>query len=96
MLSMANAGKNTNSSQFFITTISCPWLDGKHIVFGKLDDTSMSLLKRLENIATDNSDRPKHPVKIVKSAAWPVPEVGEELESEESGDTNEDSSKPEL
>ena len=51
---MANAGKNTNGSQFFITTVPCPWLDGKHVVFGELDASDFPLMKRIEGYGTQN------------------------------------------
>ncbi|KAG0700076.1 cyclophilin-like domain-containing protein [Suillus ampliporus] len=65
LLSMANSGPNTNGCQFFITTDKCDFLDGKHVVFGKVID-GMLTLRKVENVPTGQNNRPKLVVKIVE------------------------------
>lgn len=64
-LSMANAGPNTQGSQFFITTVETPWLDGKHVVFGKVVE-GFDVVKKIEAVGSQ-SGKPSQPVRIVES-----------------------------
>ena len=63
-LAMANAGPNTNGSQFFIVTAdACSWLDGKHTVFGQVTE-GLDVVDKLEAVPTDGRDQPTEPVGI--------------------------------
>ena len=65
-LSMANAGKDTNGSQFFITTKQTSWLDGRHVVFGKVIK-GMKTIREAESAETDSRDKPVDNIVIVDS-----------------------------
>jgi cyclophilin family peptidyl-prolyl cis-trans isomerase len=63
-LAMANAGPNTNGSQFFIVTAeACPWLDGKHTVFGRVTG-GMEVVDGISQVETGSNDRPRDEVRI--------------------------------
>lgn len=65
LLSMANSGKDTNGCQFFITCAKCNFLDGKHVVFGRVID-GLLVMRKIENVPTGPNNKPKIPVTIVQ------------------------------
>lgn len=73
LLSMANAGKDTNGSQFFITTAITTWLDGRHVVFGEVLE-GYEIVDKIQNVEKDSGDKPKKPIKIAKSGELEIPE----------------------
>lgn len=90
LLSMANAGPNTNGSQFFVTTVPTPHLDGKHVIFGKVL-AGKSIVRAVENIKTGPNDSPVEPVVIADCGEYPLDAELPTKADDGTGDTFEES-----
>jgi len=75
LLSMANSGKDTNGSQFFITTVITSWLDGRHVVFGEILE-GYEIIDKIQNVDKQPGDKPTKTIKVAKSGELEVPDEG--------------------
>jgi cyclophilin family peptidyl-prolyl cis-trans isomerase len=70
LFSMANAGPNTGGSQFFLTETATPWLDGKHAIFGAVDEASVELIKQMARVPKEGGDRPSTDIVMNKVTVY--------------------------
>ena len=80
-ISMANKGPNTNGSQFFITTAKCPWLDGKHVVFGKVV-IGEEIIKEMEKLGNEEGEV-NEDIRIEDCGALKSEEIEKEIKEKE-------------
>eukprot|EP01098_Paradermamoeba_levis_P011563 TRINITY_DN495_c0_g1_i1.p1 TRINITY_DN495_c0_g1~~TRINITY_DN495_c0_g1_i1.p1 ORF type:complete len:179 (+),score=36.62 TRINITY_DN495_c0_g1_i1:82-618(+) len=69
LLSMANSGPNTNGCQFFVTCAPCDWLDGKHVVFGRVVE-GLRIVRMIENVSVGPNNKPKLPCVITECGEY--------------------------